>query len=135
MQKDQLCHRGKFLKSFSISYMMNSPTEYLSNERSLFGDNSGVEPTILSMENRNFSLAIFMGNSSLRLSRVLLTNNFIIVRIQIETLLHSIWATVQGDFFLFLALRGLPSILSLFRNECNKFNNTRARMLDSIKTL
>ena len=28
--------------------------------------------------------------------------------------------------------RGLPSILSLFRNEFNKFNNTRARMLDSI---
>ena len=26
---------------------------------------------------------------------------------------------------------GLPSILSLFRNEYNKFNNTRARMLDS----
>ena len=28
--------------------------------------------------------------------------------------------------------RGLPSILSLFRNEFNKFRNTRARMLDSI---
>ena len=27
--------------------------------------------------------------------------------------------------------RGLPSILSLFRNEFNKFNNTRAQMLDS----
>ena len=27
---------------------------------------------------------------------------------------------------------GLPSILSLFRNEFNKFNNTGARMLDSI---
>ena len=27
---------------------------------------------------------------------------------------------------------GLPSILSLFRNEFNKFNNTRARMLDYI---
>ena len=27
---------------------------------------------------------------------------------------------------------GLPSILSLFRNEFNKFNNTAARMLDSI---
>ena len=24
--------------------------------------------------------------------------------------------------------RGLPSILSLFRNEFNKYNNTRARM-------
>ena len=29
-------------------------------------------------------------------------------------------------------LRGLSSILSLFRNEYYKFNNTRARMLDSI---
>ena len=29
-------------------------------------------------------------------------------------------------------MRGLPSILSLFRNEFNKFNNTRKRMLDSI---
>ena len=29
-------------------------------------------------------------------------------------------------------LRGLPRILSLFRNEFNTFNNTRARMLDSI---
>ena len=29
-------------------------------------------------------------------------------------------------------MRGLPSILSLFLNEFNKFNNTRARMLDSI---
>ena len=29
-------------------------------------------------------------------------------------------------------MRDLPSILSLFRNEFNKFNNTRARMLDSI---
>ena len=28
-------------------------------------------------------------------------------------------------------MRGLPSILSLFRNEFNKFNNTRARMFDS----
>ena len=27
---------------------------------------------------------------------------------------------------------GLPSILLLFRNEFNKFNNTRAQMLDSI---
>ena len=27
--------------------------------------------------------------------------------------------------------RGLPSILHLFRNEFNKFNNTGARMLDS----
>ena len=29
-------------------------------------------------------------------------------------------------------MRGLPSILSLFRNEFNKFIKTRARMLDSI---
>ena len=29
-------------------------------------------------------------------------------------------------------MRGLPSILSLFRNEFIKFNNTLARMLDSI---
>ena len=28
-------------------------------------------------------------------------------------------------------MRGLPSILFLFRNEFNKFNKTRARMLDS----
>ena len=28
-------------------------------------------------------------------------------------------------------MRDLPSILSLFRNEFNKFNNTRARMLES----
>ena len=29
-------------------------------------------------------------------------------------------------------MRGLRSILTLFRNEFNKFNNTRAQMLDSI---
>ena len=29
-------------------------------------------------------------------------------------------------------MRGLPSSLSLFRNGFNKFNNTRAQMLDSI---
>ena len=29
-------------------------------------------------------------------------------------------------------MRGLPSILSLFHNEFNKFNNTGARKLDSI---
>ena len=29
-------------------------------------------------------------------------------------------------------MQGLPSILSLFRNEVNNFNNTRARRLDSI---
>ena len=29
-------------------------------------------------------------------------------------------------------MRGLPSILSLFPNSFDKFNNTKARMLDSI---
>ena len=29
-------------------------------------------------------------------------------------------------------MRGLPSILSLFRTEFNKLNNARVRMLDSI---
>ena len=29
-------------------------------------------------------------------------------------------------------MQGLPSILSLFRNEFNKLNTTRARILDSI---
>ena len=29
-------------------------------------------------------------------------------------------------------MRGLSSILSLFRNSFNKFNNTRAQMFDSI---
>ena len=29
-------------------------------------------------------------------------------------------------------MRGLPSILSLFRNEFDKFNISRARMVDSI---
>ena len=29
-------------------------------------------------------------------------------------------------------MQGLPSILSLFRNKFNKFNNTKARMLGSI---
>ena len=29
-------------------------------------------------------------------------------------------------------MRGLPSILSLFRNDLNEFNNTGARILDSI---
>ena len=30
-------------------------------------------------------------------------------------------------------VRGLSSILSLFRNELNKFNNTRAFMLDYVR--
>ena len=29
-------------------------------------------------------------------------------------------------------MRGMPSILSLFRNSFSKFNNTRERMLESI---
>ena len=29
-------------------------------------------------------------------------------------------------------MQGLPSIISLFSNQFNKFNNTRAQMLDSI---
>ena len=29
-------------------------------------------------------------------------------------------------------MRGLPSILSLFRKDFNRFNNTRERMLDNI---
>ena len=29
-------------------------------------------------------------------------------------------------------MRGMPRILSLFRNEFNEFNNTGARLLDSI---
>ena len=29
-------------------------------------------------------------------------------------------------------MQGLPSILSLFHNKFNKFNNTGARMIDSI---
>ena len=29
-------------------------------------------------------------------------------------------------------MRGLPNNLSLFRNEFDKFNNSKARMLDSI---
>ena len=29
-------------------------------------------------------------------------------------------------------IRGLPNILSLFRNEFNKLNNTRARMFEFI---
>ena len=32
-------------------------------------------------------------------------------------------------------MRGLSTILSLFRNEFNKFNNTGARLLDSIHCL
>ena len=37
-----------------------------------------------------------------------------------------------NDFWKSDKMRGLPSILPLFHNEFNKFNNTRARTLDSI---
>ena len=30
-------------------------------------------------------------------------------------------------------MQGLPSILSLFRNEINKFNNTRIRILETLQ--
>ena len=39
---------------------------------------------------------------------------------------------LSNKFGLSDKMRGLPSILSLFRNEFYKFNNTGARMLDSI---
>ena len=39
-------------------------------------------------------------------------------------LLNELWKRDQ--------MRGLPSILSLFTRQFNKFNNTRARMLDSV---
>ena len=39
-------------------------------------------------------------------------------------LLNELWKRVK--------MRGLPSILYLFRNKFNKFNNTITRMLDSI---
>ena len=44
-----------------------------------------------------------------------------------HVLLHLLNALGKRD-----KMRGLSSILSLFRNEFNKFNNTRTRMLDSI---
>ena len=44
-----------------------------------------------------------------------------------NVLLHLLKELGKGD-----KMRGLPSVLSLFRNEFNKFKNTRARMLDSI---
>ena len=43
-----------------------------------------------------------------------------------HVLLNSLNELRKGD-----KMRGLVSILSLFCNEFNKFNNTRARMLDS----
>ena len=46
-----------------------------------------------------------------------------------HVLLNLLYQTIWGKRN---KMRGLPSILSLFRNELNKFNNTRARMLDYI---
>ena len=71
-----------FKKTFSFSYMFNSKNRvlnlyqnrYLSNEKSIFVDNSRAEPTILSIEKVTFLEKLFsvhfMGNSSLRLSEV-----------------------------------------------------------------
>ena len=40
--------------------------------------------------------------------------------------------TLLNEFEKGNKMRGLPSVLSPFRNEFNKFINTRVRMLDSI---
>ena len=73
-----------------------------------------------------------------------MTNHFVFLYITLATNITSIYvyrgsytsAHVLLNLFNKLGkrdkMRGLPSILSLFRNEFNKFNNTRARMLDSI---
>ena len=74
-----------FSKSFSIFYMLNSKNRvfnpyffnwYLSNEKMAFVDRSRVEPSIFFIEKYhflwNFSLVIFMGNPSLRLSKILM---------------------------------------------------------------
>ena len=44
---------------------------------------------------------------------------------------HVLW-NLLNEFGKRDKMRGLQSILSLFRNEFNIFNNIRARMLDSI---
>ena len=49
------------------------------------------------------------------------------MRLSAHVLLNLLNKLRKGDKML-----SLPSILSLFRNEFNKCNNTRARMLDSI---
>ena len=43
-----------------------------------------------------------------------------------------VWLNLLNELGKRDKMRGLPSILFLFRNEFNKFNNTRAQMLDSI---
>ena len=45
----------------------------------------------------------------------------------VHVLLNLLNELSKGD-----KMRGVPIILSLFHNEFNKFNNTVARMLDSI---
>ena len=40
--------------------------------------------------------------------------------------------TILNELGIIDKMRGLLSILSLFRNEFDKFNNTRVRMLESI---
>ena len=42
--------------------------------------------------------------------------------------MHLLFELGKGD-----KIPGLPSILSLFRNEFNKFNNTNARILEPEK--
>ena len=48
-----------------------------------------------------------------------------------STARSSVLLNLLNDFGRSNKIRGLPSILSLFRNEFSKFNNTRARNLDS----
>ena len=58
----------------------------------------------------------------------------------VEVLIEDLNSYMSAHLFLNLLnelrkrdkIRGLPSILSLFRNEFNTLNNTRAGMLDSI---
>ena len=47
-------------------------------------------------------------------------------------ILHILFLITLKSHAFLTVIGGLPSILSLFRNEFNKFNITRARMLDSI---
>ena len=44
---------------------------------------------------------------------------------------HVLW-NLLNELWKRYKMRSLSSILSLFRNEFNKFNNSRAQMLDSI---
>ena len=67
MQKDNLGHERGHLKTFPISYMLNSKNRvfnpyffnlYLSNKKSLLAENSRAEPTILSMEQISYPLKL-----------------------------------------------------------------------------